>query len=149
MHLTTHTDFALRTLIYLAAHPDDQATTQEIALAYGISVHHLLKVVHDLGHHGFLEISRGRSGGIALSRSPSEIRVGDVVRKLEPTFDIAECFDPATNQCPITRICGLKSMLSEASTAFLESLDSYTLDDITGGNRARGLKKVLGRVGEL
>lgn len=140
MHLTTYADYSLRTLIYLAAHPGEYVSTQEIAQAYDVSNNHLIKVVHNLGQQGFLDIKRGRHGGIALSRDPAEINVGEVIRKSEPGFDIVECFDPDSD-CPIIPVCGLKPMLNEAVTAFLEVLDSYTLADIMGGKRKRNYGK--------
>jgi Rrf2 family transcriptional regulator, nitric oxide-sensitive transcriptional repressor len=48
MQLTRHTDFALRVLIYLAVNPGRLSRITEIAEAYQISRHHLVKVVTSL-----------------------------------------------------------------------------------------------------
>ena len=48
MQLTTHTDYALRLLIYLAVHQyDGSPTVQDAARRYGISTHHLAKTLTD------------------------------------------------------------------------------------------------------
>ncbi|MFE8603057.1 RrF2 family transcriptional regulator [Archangium violaceum] len=130
MHLTLHADYALRVLLYLAVNPDRVISTGEVSGAYGISKHHLVRVVQGLGRHGFVEVRPGRSGGVVLARAPSEISVGEVVRRMEPDFHIVECFDPKTNTCPITPACGLIGVLNEATRAFLASLDKYTLEDL-------------------
>ena len=44
MRLTTQTDYALRTLMFLAT-VDRRATAGEVAGLFGISVHHVAKVV--------------------------------------------------------------------------------------------------------
>ncbi len=130
MHLTLHADYSLRVLLYLAAHPDRVISTAEVSEAYGISKHHLVRVVQGLGRHGFVEVRPGRSGGVVLARSPSEISVGQVVRHMEPDFNVVECFDPKTNTCPIAPACGLIGVLNEAMRAFLATLDKYTLEDL-------------------
>jgi Rrf2 family nitric oxide-sensitive transcriptional repressor len=59
----------------------------------------------------------------------SAINVGWLVRRTEPHFNLVECFDPATNTCPIAPACGLKGALHRAQHAFLKVLDEYHLDD--------------------
>jgi Rrf2 family transcriptional regulator, nitric oxide-sensitive transcriptional repressor len=63
MHLTIHSDYALRVLIYLKLRGQRQATIQEIAEAYGISRNHLMKVVQKLARLGFVDAARGRGAG--------------------------------------------------------------------------------------
>jgi Rrf2 family nitric oxide-sensitive transcriptional repressor len=48
---------------------------------------------------------------------------------------LVECFDPASSQCVIEPVCGLRSLLSEALTAFLTVLDGYTLADLVARRR--------------
>jgi Rrf2 family nitric oxide-sensitive transcriptional repressor len=125
MQLTRFTDFTLRVLIYLAAHPGRLSSIAEIARAYGISHNHLMKVVHELGKSGLVEGVRGRAGGIRLARRPEAINVGKVVRVTEDRFEMAEC-----GSCVIAPACGLNRALCQAVAAFLAVLDRYTLADL-------------------
>jgi len=76
-----------------------------------------------------IQTIRGKHGGMRLARPAAEIAIGEVVRLTEPNFDIAECFNKTTNDCTITPVCALKSMLGEARSRFLEELDRHTIAD--------------------
>ncbi|XHC25098.1 Rrf2 family transcriptional regulator [Phycisphaerales bacterium ac7] len=134
MRLSQFTDYALRVLLYIEAagpHGADSppVATGDIAKAYGISKHHLLKVVAALAEHGYIESVRGRSGGIRPLKPASKIRIGELVRALEPMV-IVECHDPETNTCPIAPVCKLAPALWRAAEAFVEELDTLTLADL-------------------
>ena len=128
MHLTQFSDYALRVAMYLGCHPGALVSVDEISRAYGISRHHLVKVVQALTDLGVVEAQRGRGGGMRLAKDPSAINVGWLIRRTEPHFDLVECFDPETNRCPIAPACVLKDALHRARQAFLEVLDEYSLD---------------------
>jgi Rrf2 family transcriptional regulator, nitric oxide-sensitive transcriptional repressor len=130
MHLTLYSDYSMRVLLYLAADPGRVVATEEISNAFNISLNHLVKVVNQLGKLGYLKIKRGRQGGILLAQDPKEIRLGKLVRAVEPDFHLAECFDPATNRCLLSPACGLKGALFEARQAFFKTLDQYTLESV-------------------
>ena len=131
MQLTLYSDYSLRVLIYLGTKPDEEiATITGIAQAYGISRNHLVKVVHNLSQLGYIITVRGNQGGMRLSRSPERIKIGEVIRHTEGTFDIVECFNTASNTCPISPICKLKGVFNEAYRHFIRVLDHYTLADI-------------------
>ncbi len=130
MQLTLYTDYSLRVLVYLGLKGDDLATITEIADHFGISRNHLVKVVHNLANHDFIQTVRGKGGGMRLARSPDLVNIGDVVRHTEPNFNIVECFDMDNQGCSITPICKLKGALHRASRSFLGVLDEYTLADV-------------------
>lgn len=130
MRLTGFSDYALRVLMYAAAHRDRLITIDEVARVYGISRTHLMKVVNLLTRAGHLRAMRGRTGGLALARPPEAIGVGDVLRLTEPDFALVECFGD-TSQCVITPCCRLRPILAEALEAFAATLDRYTLADLT------------------
>jgi Rrf2 family nitric oxide-sensitive transcriptional repressor len=130
MKLTTFTDYSLRVLIHVATAPDGRATIAEVARAYGISEHHLVKVVHLLGREGFLLNSRGRGGGLRLALPPEAIVLGSVVRAMEGADMPVECFDPDASRCAIVRCCRLPAVFEEAMRAFHRVLDDYTLADM-------------------
>jgi len=58
MPLTTQTDYALRTLMYLAAR-NGRATVADVAALFGISAHHVAKVVNQLARYGYIRSVRG------------------------------------------------------------------------------------------
>jgi Rrf2 family nitric oxide-sensitive transcriptional repressor len=130
MRLTTFTDYSLRVLMYVAAAPERRATIGEIARAFAVSEHHLVKVVHFLGQHDLLSNTRGRRGGVRLARSPGEINVGAVVRLTEAGDMPAECFNRKTNRCILAGRCRLQGALREAVDAFYATLSRYTLADL-------------------
>lgn len=129
MHLTAFSDYTLRTLIYLALHPDRLSTIDEIAAAYAISANHLTKVVHQAAQAGELRTIRGQRGGMRLARPPEEINIGAVLRRTEPDFDMAPCF-ASEAACRIQPACPLQGALAEARAAFLAVLDRATLADL-------------------
>lgn len=140
MRLTRHTDYALRVLIHLAAHPLEFSSIAEISRSFGISQNHLMKVVQHLAASGFVATVRGRNGGLRLGRAPEAINVGEVVRQTEESFELVEC-----GACVIAPACGLSPVLDEALAAFLAVLDRYTLADLS--QRRRKLASLLGLSG--
>lgn len=135
MRLTTYTDYALRTLMYLGANRGQLVTIQDIADVHGIAKNHLTKVVHQLGLLGIVETVRGRNGGLQLGKEPAQINIGAVVRRTEPDFFMAECFDKSRNACVLTPSCGLKGVLRSATAAYLEVLDGVTLENLLKKDR--------------
>jgi Rrf2 family nitric oxide-sensitive transcriptional repressor len=129
MQLTAHTDYAFRTLIALAAVAPEKLTAAEISNSYQISQAHLQKVVQKLAELGFVTTSRGRSGGIRLAVEPKALRLGAIVRGLEPELGLVACLRSGDTPCAITPACGLKSILRDAMAQFLSVLDEHTLAD--------------------
>ncbi len=170
MRLTNYSDYALRSLIYLAVKPEPQmlANISDIANSYDISKSHLTKIIHQLGQLGYIDSVRGKNGGIRLARAPKDINLGVLIKQIEPDFELVECFattlinnqdevknqaaaltlidemavkNNATSGCVISPACQLKAVFFEAMTAFIMVLESYTLADII--NNEAALKQLL------
>ena len=130
MRLTQFSNFAIRLLMYAALKGGAPGAVPEVAKAYGVSYDHLKKAAAELCRHGYLETVRGRNGGFRLAMEPRDIRIGDVIRQTEGETVLVECFDPATNTCPLLTVCRLRVALQEALSAFFAVLDRYTLADL-------------------
>jgi Rrf2 family nitric oxide-sensitive transcriptional repressor len=140
MRLTNFSDYSLRLLMYAASQEEDRLITiEETAVLYGISRAHLMKVANQLTRAGYLRATRGRSGGLALAKSPDKIWIGDVVRAAEPDFALVECFT-TDSKCLITRHCRLRGIFQEALLAFTQTLDRYTLADLLLRPKDFGIK---------
>lgn len=130
MQLTTYTDYALRTLMALAVVAPEKLTVGQVSAGYGISQHHLLKVVQQLSALGYLETIRGKSGGARLAKAPQQIRIGTVVRQVEPDLGLVSCLRSGDAPCTIAPVCRLQRILRDATEHFLAELDAYTLLDL-------------------
>lgn len=132
MQLTSFTDYGLRALIYMASLPEGRMTSiSEVTRVYGLSRNHMVKIINQLSRAGYVDAIRGKNGGIRLGRPAGEIRIGDVVRELEP-LSLVNC---SSGVCHITSACRLKLALAKAVLSFLRDLDNYTLADLVEENQ--------------
>ena len=131
MKLNQFTDIGLRTLIYLTQ-PERALpfTIRQVAAELLVSSHHLVKVVNFMAKQGWIVTARGHNGGIGLSRSPAEYRLGTVIRTLEErgnnSYQLVNCHSMA---CPLRSNCNLNTILHGAVNVFTEHLEQYTLAD--------------------
>lgn len=132
MRLTQWTDYALRVLMYCAAHQQRETapTIAEIARVHGVSRSHLMKIVMELSARGWLSTSRGRGGGLRLVLPPEQIVLGEVVRQMEEDFAMVECFSPDGGRCRIVGHCRLRGVLADALQAYMRVLDGMRLSDL-------------------
>lgn len=137
MQLTQQTDYAFKTMIYVASYPDRLVNISEIANYYTISRSHLTKVIAKLNKQGYLTSIRGNQGGLKLGQNPLNINLGQLVRDFED-FPLIECFS-STNQCQVTPQCRIKRIMQDALKNFLQVLDGYCLADIISNPALIGL----------
>lgn len=130
MQLTLFSDYTLRTLIYLGAHPGETVPAARVAEAFGVSAGHMTKAAKWLTQRGYVEGVRGKTGGLRLACDLAELRVGALLRETEPGLELVECFNRESNSCPLSPSCKLRGALYEARSAFFAVLDRYTLADL-------------------
>jgi len=134
MRLSQASDFSLRILM-ATGQSDEPQTVDKLAAALGLAKSHVMKIVAQLAKAGYLETTRGRGGGIRLAKTPEDIRIGDVVRLIEPDLGVVACLKPEATSCAFLPRCALKSAMAQASEAFLESLNRQTLASILAGTQ--------------
>lgn len=131
MRLSRFTDIGMRALMYMAAQ-DRRVSSREVADAYDISKDHVTKSLQTLAALGVVESTPGRNGGFVLRTHPGDVRLGHLVRDLEPSLAMAECFTEGST-CPLTPSCELADALARAQSAFFDSLNEVTLADLLAG----------------
>lgn len=128
MRFALHTDYALRTLIYLAARPG-RASVGRVAEYFRISRDHVAKVVQHLARVGLVRSLRGVGGGIELARPADEITLAEVILACEGNLHLLECVG-TPNVCVIQPGCRLRHVLAEAERLQREYLASVRLSDV-------------------
>ena len=134
MRLTKSTSHAIRILIE-CARADNLVKVAQLSERLQITQQNTFKIVNLLARAGLIEALRGRNGGVRLGRSPSAIRIGDVVRATEVTH--VEIDDDATNRKQ-SRGRRVNQVLDEALSAFIDVLDQHTLADMAKGPPGAG-----------
>lgn len=136
MRVTKRTSIAMRLLMYCATNDDRLVTKAEIAQCCDVSENHLAQVINQLGRLGYLDTQRGRNGGIRLGRAPEKIGIGQVFRDVEGCVSPENCVADADCSCRFVAVCALRGVLEEATHAFYNHLDNYTLASVMRDNPA-------------
>lgn len=86
-----------------------------------------MKVAQSLVGLGLVKSVRGR---LTLAKPPAQIRMGQVVRKLEADAELVACLGDGPATCVFMGVCGLTGALRSAMQAFFAELDRLTLADL-------------------
>ncbi|HET9019457.1 MAG TPA: Rrf2 family transcriptional regulator [Acetobacteraceae bacterium] len=124
MRLQKATEFALYAVLELAADPQRQLTALDIADKYGISAHHLAKVLRDLGRAGLVAAVRGVGGGYRFAGNAKRLTLLDVIRLFEDVG--ADTATPARAAGPEIAD-GLRFVLAEIDAQTVATLRSISL----------------------
>lgn len=91
LKLSKRTEYGLRAVVHLAQlWPHKYIQAKDLSKEENLPGKFLESILLALRRGGFLESKVGSGGGYRLSRSPREIRVGEIVRRLEGRMTIKE-----------------------------------------------------------
>ena len=131
MRLTEQSRYALHVLAYCAKLHPQLAKVAEISLGTGITEQNIFKLIKTLAKTGFLETIRGPHGGVRLAVAPSAIRVGQVIRAVEPRFQACGPMDQIMSQTPISPVeRALDRVIGQGFAAFIETLDRTSIANL-------------------
>ena len=125
MRLQKATAIALYAVLELALDPARQLTAVEIAEIYGVSAHHLAKVLRDLRRGGLVDSVRGAGGGFRFAGDAKRLTLMDVIQLFE---DVSGDTDELPLQAAGQEIAqGLRFVLTELDTQSAATLRSITI----------------------
>ncbi len=105
-----------------------------LAAEENIPVKFLEVILLDLKGHGLLESKKGKGGGYHLSRPPSTITLGSLIRMMEGPLAPLPCasetaFRPC-EECTDVEACGTRIIMRQVRDAIADVLDRTTLADL-------------------
>ncbi len=125
MKLQKASRYALYAVLHLASEPGKQFSTAEIADAYGVSIHHLAKVMRTLVRSGLIESVRGVGGGYRFTGNLRRTTLWDVIHEFESLESDIDTPEELFGNAEVV-ISGLDSVMDE-----IDGLNRATLDSIT------------------
>ena len=131
MRITYRGDYALKAVLDLALHYDESVVTiNDLAKRTDAPTKFLEQVLLGLKRGGFVESRRGKVGGYRLAKSPSEIKLGDVVRFVDGPVEPISCLEGGYSGCRDVYRCVLKSIWGRVAKATSDIIDSITFEDL-------------------
>lgn len=125
MKLQKNTWLALYSVLEFAAAPDRHIAAAEIASKYGVSPHHLAKVLSELTRAGLVESVRGVGGGYRFAGNARRLTLMDIIRNFEDLSPPAGVRREAGELTPVGS--ALRAVLSEIDEIAQATFGSITL----------------------
>jgi Rrf2 family protein len=133
--ISKRTQYGLKAVLNLASrHGKGPVLIATIAEEESIPVKFLELILLDLKSRGVLNSKKGKGGGYELSRPPSTITVGSLIRMMEgplaPLPCASETAFKACTECPDVESCGTRIIMRQVRDAIADVLDKTTLADL-------------------
>jgi len=130
MKLSTRTRYAVRAIIELAQNDSNKPLQLKIiAQRQDISVKYLEQLMAVLRSAGFVRSIRGSKGGYVLAKAPNQIKLNDVLHRLEGTVATVECVEQE-DYCSRSADCAARYLWMQVEQAIDKVLGAITLQDL-------------------
>jgi Rrf2 family protein len=130
LRFTKRADYGLMAIHYIAVHDELGAvSTKRIAEEFSIPQELLAKILQRLAKRRLIVSQNGPKGGYVLTRRPSDISVGEVVRALEGPLSIVSCLDHGG--CPQEPRCNLRRPVQKLQSSISRLLDTMSLAELS------------------
>jgi len=131
MKITYKGDYALKTILDLAAHfGNAPVAINDLSSRLDIPTKFLEQILLSLKRAGFVESRRGKVGGYSLSRHPGQITLGVVTRFIDGPVEPIACVNKKYSGCHDLGKCVFKDIWEEVSRSTSRIIDNITFEDL-------------------
>lgn len=129
MKLSSKSRYGLKAMCVLAEQEDKNEILSNSMIAKEVYVteKYLEQIITILKKANLVEATRGQQGGYKLSRSASEISIGEIIRPLEGDLKIIDCLD---SNCVNHSRCKAYDIWFKLYKEINNCLDSITLKEL-------------------
>ncbi len=139
MKFSAQEEYGLRLLLRIGKdNSDNGMTIPELSELEGLSESNVAKILRILRLAGFVESSRGQTGGYKLTRDPKKINVGEVLATLggklyESSF--CDLHSGIETICTNSIDCSIRSLWKTVQTMLDQLLNKISLQDLLGSEK--------------
>jgi Rrf2 family protein len=130
MKITSSMEYATRLMVSLArAHGSQAVTAERLSASENVSADYVNQLLLRLKRAGLVTSHRGAGGGYALSRAPSEISLGKILRAVEGQIfeDVCEKYVSIQKDCRHQTGCGISPVWRKLGRLIEDYFDGITL----------------------
>lgn len=139
MKFSSQEEYGLRLLLRIGKdNSENGMTIPELSELEGLSEANVAKILRILRLSGFVESSRGQTGGYKLTRAAKDIKVGDVLTTLggklyESSF--CDLHSGVETICTNSIDCSIRSLWKTVQTMLDQLLSRISLQDLLGSEK--------------
>ena len=129
MNFSKTTAYALQILEFLARNEKQQFSAADLHRRLHIPRQYLRQLLTSLSKSGFIQSTRGRHGGFALSRESGSIFIADIIDAVEGMDVFSRCII-GLKECPFDGACAMHDAWQAARSGVVSVLKSTSLADL-------------------
>ncbi len=130
MVITRATEYAVRTVIYLAQQPkNDIVLKKDICRTQEVTPAFLTKILQPLIKVGIVSSQRGVGGGFLLAKDPREITMLDIFQAEEGQLKLNHCLVDS-DFCNRDGYCSAHEVWDETQQEMAKTLKRYSIADL-------------------
>jgi Rrf2 family protein len=133
LKLSKKTEYALMAVKFIAKKTSgNSATAKEISEGYNIPYDLLSKVLQQLTKKNVIKSFQGIKGGYSLCKEPENMTLIDIIRAVEPNYQITECLQTGNieKDCTHFDCCMIRDPLAKVQKEIDRLFRSVTIHQI-------------------
>lgn len=130
--LNRETDYALRSLIFIAKNDQKTVSVKDITEKIGLPKALTRKSLQKLAKEKILVSQKGKDGGFLLARRPDEITLKQILEIFQGSFSLGECIFKK-KICPERKNCMLRKKILKIENIVESELEGITLGSLLKG----------------
>lgn len=133
LKFTKRTEYALMAMKHIALKKNGMCiSAKEIAEKNNIPFELLSKILQILCRSNIIFSTQGIKGGYSISKSPEEISLSEIIKAVEPGYQIVDCFEENENnkECSLISGCQIRSPLAKLQKEIDKLFQITTLSSI-------------------
>ena len=136
MVITRATEYAVRTVIFLAKQPQGEIVLKkDICRTQDVTPAFLTKILQPLIKAGIVSSQRGVGGGFLLARNPRDINLLDLLEAEEGPLKLNHCL-LKEGTCERDVLCSAHQVWSEAQTEMIRVLKKHSIADLAAKDKS-------------
>ncbi|WP_422366663.1 SUF system Fe-S cluster assembly regulator [Pelagibius sp.] len=125
------TDYGVVLMSQMSLRGGELRSAQQISDDTAVPLPTVAKLLNLLSKAGLVTSQRGAAGGYALSRSPEEISVAQIIQALEGPIALTACVTGASDSCDVESLCPMRGNWDKVNTAIQDALTSVSLAEMS------------------
>ena len=127
MNFSKTTSYAITVLNFLAEHENERFSAKALNQLLKIPWQYLRQLLTSLSKEGFINSTRGRSGGFSLAKEPGDIYLADIIEAVEGLQIFNICI-MGFRECPFDKKCAMHETWEEAKGSIINVLKTTSLE---------------------